>query len=161
MANLLKASLYLPTERKQMSKLEEFRHLDNIRKAKLREETEEYERKMRAQIKASMELLWAHCKPVSPKRYNAFIRQWVEDGGTPSGSCDYTMNNDIDSLGHVKFWIATSDFVLPCLHGASLVVILSPKGIKHTAPDGYGHSTIIIEGGTYAGSHFVQIFIDT
>jgi hypothetical protein len=140
--------------------IEKFRQSEEEKDRRTLEEMVAKTARMQRHSEASQEALSRGCRPASSGEYSAFIRKWISNGGRPRYSRDYPFGGK-DAANRWRYWIAKKDFVLPCLEGADSVIVLVPDGIKYTAPNGIGHSTVLFANGAYDGLGGVEIFSDT
>jgi hypothetical protein len=110
------------------SDLNKIRDDAKIKEAAQRLEIERRHKEMDAQTKTAKERLTSYCIPVDVREYSKWLKEYLAIGGEITCVYDYPMD---------RIYMATADFELLPLYGASSVSLILPRGIKIIGEHGH------------------------
>jgi hypothetical protein len=130
--------------------LDDFRRRARLEERRTREEWAALSAAMDREAAAATELISTSCWEVDAARYSRFIRKFIENGGRPTHSYDYSFPENV--------FVACRSFCMLPLYGARAVTILIPADLEVTGMP--GHCNLLKKNGEIQ-SGSCPIYLDT
>ena len=132
--------------------INDLRQQDRLGRTERDREDREYERKHRLELEKAWKLLDKVLVPASKSDYEAWLKGFIEAGGTPTHTYDYNI--------HLRDWYAAIiDFEICPMYGANSINIIAREGVKFLGGE-RGHCNIYLMDKFVSYGHFIPVYKD-